>query len=131
MTGIEPIPATRSTATTDDWGEQLADELTHFEYESRAHPRTKLTVEIEVRASNRSGSKLGTPFNAITTDISPGGIGFLHTTPVGDKFLAIELGGKHRRASALVEVVRCRPVGIFYEIGAKFVRLVDVTTNGY
>ncbi|MCA9122716.1 MAG: PilZ domain-containing protein [Planctomycetaceae bacterium] len=125
MTGIEPLPAPRSSADTHDWGEQLSDELTHFEYETRAHPRTKLTVEILIRASNRDGSKLGTPFNAITTDISPGGIGFLHTTPVGDKYLVIELGVKHRRASVLVEVVRCRPVGNFYEIGSKFIRLFD------
>ena len=125
MTGIEPRPANSTTAVNDHWGEQLADELTHFEYESRAHPRTKLTIEIVARASNRQGNVLGTPFNAISTDISPGGIGFLHTTAVADKFLVIDLGVRDHRASVLVEVVRCRPVGIFYEIGAKFIRLLD------
>lgn len=126
MTGIEPMPANNSSVATYLWGEQLADELTYFEYEARAHPRTKLTVEVVARASNGKGNVFGTTFNVITTDISPGGIGFLHTTAVPDKFLAIELGAKHRRAFVLVEVVRCRSVGNLYEIGAKFIRLLDV-----
>ncbi len=125
MTGIEPMPANNSSTATYLWGEQLADELTHFEYEARAHVRTKLTVELVARASNGKGNVFGTPFNAVTTDISAGGIGFLHSTAVLNKYLAIELGAGHRRALVLVEVVRCRSVGDLFEIGAKFIRLLD------
>ena len=125
MTRIEPISASQSHAANSLWGEQLTEELTGFEYEARVQPRTKLTTEIAVRASNGRGSIFGAPFNAITTDISPSGIGFLHTTAVSDKFLAITMGQNGRRAYVLVEVVRCRAVGSLYEIGAKFIRPLD------
>ena len=82
-------------------------------------------MEIVVRASNGRGSVFGTPFKAITTDISPGGMGFLHTTTVPYKFLAITFGQNGQQTFALVEVVRCRSVGNFYEIGAKFIRPLD------
>ncbi|MBC8354183.1 MAG: PilZ domain-containing protein [Planctomycetes bacterium] len=129
MTKIEPVLESPTSADAYLWGEQLAEELTRFQFEARAHPRTKLTVELTARASNRNGSVFGTPFDAITTDISPGGLGFLHTTTVSDKFLAITLGPKHQQAFVLVEVVRCRPIGQFYEIGAKFIRLLDAIAN--
>ncbi len=126
MTKIESMLVSDAPENISLWGEQLATELTHFEHELRAYRRTKLTVEIVARASTVDGSTLGTPFKAITTDISPGGIGFIHTTAVPDKFLAIDLGAAHRRARILVEVVRCRSVGDFYEVGGKFVQLLDV-----
>ena len=125
MTKTEPAFEIRSPDETYFWGEQLAEALTQFEYESRAHPRTKLTIEIVASATNRGGSVFGTPFNAITTDISPGGIGFIHTTTVSDKYLAITLGPRHQRACVLVEVVRCRPIGSLYDVGARFLRLLD------
>ena len=52
MTRIEPISGSQSQAANSLWGEQLVEELTGFEYEARAQPRTKLTTEIAVRASN-------------------------------------------------------------------------------
>ena len=125
MAKIKPFSGSRSSAATFRGGDQLVGDFTHFEYEARAQPRTKLTIEIVARASNGEGTVFGTPFNAVTTNISSSGIGFLHTTPVMDKFLAITLGAKDRRAFVLVEVVRCRAVGDFYEIGAKFIRLID------
>lgn len=125
MSRIEPKPARQPSATASLWGEQLVEELTGFEYEARAHPRTKRTVEIEARATNGTGSVFGTPFKAITTDLSPSGIGFLHTSAVADKFLVITLGQNSHRVRVLVEVVRCRCVGNFYEIGAKFIRPLD------
>ncbi len=125
MTKIEPMPGGLTTSADLSWGEELKEELTKFEYEARAHQRTKLTIEIAVRPSNSDGSIVGTPFTAITTDISPGGIGFLHSSPVPDKFLAVTLTTNHRQATVLVEVVRCRSIGTFCEVGARFICLLD------
>lgn len=125
MTRIEPMAAGRSSDTDLLWGEQLAEELTQHQYESRSFPRTKLTAEMVARASNALGTVFGTPFKTITTDISSAGIGFLHTTAVPDKYLAITIGAVGRQRSFLVQVVRCRAVGNFYEIGAGFIRPLD------
>lgn len=125
MSGIEPLSARPPVATADLWGEQLVKDLSSFEYEARAHPRTKLTVEIVVCATNGMASVFGAPFKAITTDVSPSGMGFLHTSAVPAKFLAITLGQNGQRVFVLVEVARCRSVGNFYEIGVKFIRPLD------
>ena len=125
MSRIEPLPGNEPSAEAHLWGEQLVEEFTGFEYEARAYPRTKLTAEIVVRATNGLGSVFGTPFTAITTDISPSGLGFLHTTAVPDRFLAITLGENGRRVFVLVEVVRCRSVGKLYEVGVKFIQPLE------
>ena len=78
-----------------------------------------------VRATNGRGDVFGSPFKAITTDISRNGMGFLHTSAVGDKFLALTIGQNGRRVSILVEVVRCRAVSDLYEMGVKFIRRLD------
>lgn len=125
MTRIEPMRASQPSMAAHPWAEQLVEELTSFEYEARTHPRTKLTAEIVVRATNGRGSVFGTPFKAITTDISPGGMGFLHTSAVPDRYLAVTIGQNGRRVFVLAEVARCRSVGDFYEMGVRFIRPLD------
>ncbi len=125
MTRIEPMAASQSSSPNTLCGEQLVEEFTQYQYESRAYPRIKLTIEIVARASNGLGTVFGTPFKAVTTDISPAGIGFIHSTAVPDKYLAITLGTNGQQRSVLVEVVRCRAVGDLFEIGAKFMRQLD------
>jgi hypothetical protein len=125
MSRINPLSGSRQSPETSLWGERVMEELTGYDYEARAYPRTKLTSEIVVRPTNGLGSVFGTPFNAVTVDISPSGIGFLHTAAVPDKYLAILLGTNGRRKFVLVEVVRCRAVGNFYEIGAQFIRPLE------
>ena len=64
---------------------------------------------------------LGEAFAAITRDISSSGISIYHTRPVHDPYLAIQWT-ERGQLQVLVEVVRCRPVGLsLYEIGCRFV----------
>ena len=129
MSRIEPVPGNQPSTQVYAWSDRLVEELTGFDYEARDYPRTKLTSDIVVRATNGSGSIFGTSFNAVTTDISASGIGFLHTCAVPDRFLAITLGRNGSRVYALVEVVRCRSVGQLYEVGVRFIRRLETVES--
>ena len=112
---------------TFDWAEKLVQYLTSFDCELRETLRHKLTTPIVVRPVNRAGTVFGEPYEAVTTDISRSGVGFLYTRAVTDKYVCVTFhnGGATR---VIVEVIRCRPVGPFYEIGGEFVRLLDQTS---
>ncbi len=106
--------------------DRLAKESLRSHVDERTFSRYKLTVEVWVQPVNGDFSPLDRPFTAVTRDISTGGIGLMHTRAVRDKYLWLRLvapgGGM---INVVVEVLRCRPIGMFYEIGAKFVAKLD------
>ena len=67
-------------------------------------------------------TKTSTAFAAITRDVSSTGLSMFHTHPVYEPYLAVqfatETGEKFR---VLVEVIRCQPKGLFFEIAGSFV----------
>lgn len=105
---------------------RLASETLREHAEERQRPRYKLTVEVWVQPVDRDFEALDRPFISVSRDISTGGIGLIHTRAVRDKHLWLRLltpgGGV---MNVIVEVLRCRPIGAFYEIGAKFVAKLD------
>ena len=109
---------------------QLASETLRQRAEERKFPRYKLTVEVWVQPVDADFEPLDKPFTAVSRDISTGGIGLIHTRAIRDKYLWLRLvkpgGGA---MNVIVEVLRCRPVGTFYEIGAKFVVKLDEATG--
>lgn len=90
--------------------------------EQRLERRYAVNLPVTAVPVDRSLQKSGEVFVALTRDISSGGIAMYHTRDVAEKFLALELiapsGDKLR---VLLEVLRCRPAGLFYEIAGRFV----------
>jgi hypothetical protein len=65
----------------------------------------------------------GEPFNAIARDVSETGICMLHTRAVTANRLALQwqqLTSPARTISIVVRMLRCRPVGPFYELAGEF-----------
>lgn len=65
----------------------------------------------------------GEPFKAIARDVSETGISMLHTRAVTANRLALQwqqLASPARTISIVVRVLRCRPVGPFYELAGEF-----------
>ena len=108
-----------------DWAERLVHELASCDTELRKDPRHKLTAEVVVRPVNGAGTIFGEPFRAVTTDISRSGIGFLYSRAVTDKYVCVTFRDGSGTC-VILEVVRCRPVGPFYEIGGEFVRRIKL-----
>jgi len=106
--------------------ERFAHELIHERIEERRSPRHKLTAEVRVQPVDRHFEPTAAAFMAVTRDISTDGIGLMHDRAVRDKYLWLRLktpGGK--LMNVVVEVVRCRPLGKFYDIGGRFVAKLD------
>ena len=106
--------------------ESVAKGSAEHRIEQRQFPRYKLTCEVWVQPVNNRFEPLGDAFVAVSRDISAAGIGFVHSKAIRDKYLWLRLvapGGK--RMNVIVEVVRCRPLGVFYEVGSKFVAKLD------
>ena len=83
-------------------------------------------VEVWVQPVDSGFEPLGEPFTAVSRDISSSGIGLMHTRAIREKYLWLRLetrGGV--KMNVVAEVLRCRPLGMFYEIGAKFVAKLD------
>ena len=90
--------------------------------EQRTEPRYRVSLPVAAVPIDESMKKTGDVFIAFTRDISSGGIAMYHTRRVSDKYLAVEIrsnSGENLRV--LVEVLRCSPVGLFYEIAGKFI----------
>ena len=59
---------------------------------------------------------------ALSRDISTGGMSLIHTEEVQDKLLVVELPiTPGQKTQVVLEVLRCRSIGQFYEVGGRFV----------
>jgi hypothetical protein len=90
--------------------------------DSRCEPRYAISIPVAAVPVDESLHKAGDVFIALTRDLSSGGIAMYHTRRISEKFLAVEINAPTgERLRLLVEVLRCSPVGLFYEIAGKFV----------
>lgn len=89
--------------------------------EARGSRRYAVSIPVPVVPIDEDGAPVDRPFNAVSRDISSSGICLLHTRATNAKHLAIVINWAGKKPIRLVvEVIRCRAVGRFYEIAAKF-----------
>jgi len=92
------------------------------EKENRNSPRRPISVRLRVIPCNESGEPAGQPFVALTRDLSAGGICLVHTRATNASHLLVVLRAQGLEPMQLVvEVLRCRAIGRFYEIAGRFV----------
>lgn len=96
----------------------------HIEYdgpERRATRREPISVPVEVQGLDGDFRVVGQPFSVMTTDISGGGIGFVHSEPIEFKYIGLKLRVRSGDEFQLVASVRhCTRNDEFYEIGGRF-----------
>ena len=94
--------------------------------ERRGMVRFPIAVPVLVMPLDENYQPVGPAFEAVTRDLSAGGMALLHTRAVNAKFLALEIEIPQKgRRTMILEVLRCRPSRRFYEIAGKFVARVD------
>jgi c-di-GMP-binding flagellar brake protein YcgR len=93
----------------------------------RAAKRVAITREVPVIPADSAAKPTGEPFVAMTRNLSAGGVSIMHTEPVKDSFIVVELSSKEgSRLQVLVEVLRCSRRGVsFYEISGRIIRKLD------
>ena len=90
--------------------------------ERRRHARFVVAIPSFVRCLNENQEPEGKSFHAVTRDISIGGIALIHSQPVTSRFIWVSLLESNRDAfDVTVEVVRCQPLGPYFDIGGRFV----------
>lgn len=88
----------------------------------RSERRFPVSLRVAAVPVDERLNKIGEEFIAASRDISSSGIAIYHTRGVSDRFLALELtAASGEKMHVLLQVLRCRPVGLFYEIAGKFV----------
>jgi PilZ domain len=93
--------------------------------DERVDLRYPVCVPIEATLYNDQGQPCGEPFTAVTKDISAGGIAFLRSAAVTDRYVVITFpwAKQHSDERVVVEVRYCRELGPLWQIGGRF--LVD------
>ena len=99
---------------------RLSAELppSHAPGDHACHP---FIVPAEVQPLDANLNPCGTPFRAVTRDLSVTGLGLVYTRAIDDKYLQVTIRTTTGVKSLTVEVAGCRSLGAFYDIGGKFV----------
>lgn len=89
--------------------------------ERRSDRRCLMVVPVTAQPLDDQLSAVGRPFVAVTRDISPTGIGLVHSAPIDETLLALQMFLADEEVNLVVEVVWCRALGPFYYFGGDFV----------
>lgn len=88
--------------------------------ERRSDRRHLMAIPVLVQPVDEQFNAVGAPFTAITRDISPIGIGLVHTEPIEQEMLALRMSLAGEEVNLAAEVKWCRALGPFYYVGGKF-----------
>ena len=94
--------------------------------ERRAEARNLMVVPVLVQPVDESFEPLAPPFGAVTRNISPQGIGLVHTLPIEYELLALQLKLGDEDINLVAKVLWCeleRPA--FYYIGCELVAKLE------
>jgi hypothetical protein len=105
--------------------ESVDDTQADYIADERVDLRYPVCIPIEVTPYSVQGQRSGEPFATITRDVSAGGIAFLHTAAVTDRYVVITFpqAKRHSEERVVVEVRYCRELGPLWQTGGRF--LVD------
>jgi hypothetical protein len=97
--------------------------------ERRSEPRHAVAIDVLAIPLDKKFKKCGDPFIAITRDLSSSGIAMFHNQHVTAKYLALEIiDAEGVRLRLVLSVLRSSPVGLFYEIGGRFIKKFESTS---
>ena len=101
------------------------DESEYEGVERRSHPRTVLVKPVWVQPLSDAHEPTGEGFSAVSRDISTSGLGIVHTQAVDSPFLGVVIMAEKTRVHVIAKVLRCEPLGPFYDVGCSLEMRVD------
>jgi hypothetical protein len=100
---------------------QLRDVHLQWDVDRREEERHLMLVSVLAQPVDEQYRALGEPFALVTRDISKKGIGLVHTEPIRDNLLAIQMSLAGEEVNVVVRLLWSKALGPFYYIGGKFV----------
>jgi len=115
---------------------QLKDELkrlheclTHFVHdgpESRRQQRYPVVTRVQVLPLSEDLRVVGFPMNAVTLNVSAGGLALLHTQPLDQPYLAVDFSGVgDTLPPVILKKLRVTQVGASYQCSGEFLSRVN------
>jgi hypothetical protein len=104
---------------------QIHSALPYKGLERRSDKRYLMAMPVLVQPVDEHSCSIGAPFAAMTRDISPTGIGLIHTEPIEHETLALRMTLADEDVRLLATVLWCKALGPFYYVGANFVSKLD------
>ena len=92
--------------------------------ERRSENRCEMVVPVLIQPLDAQFNAVGTPFSTVTRDVSPKGIGFVHSEPLDHSLLALQMSIADEEMNLVAEVRWCKKLGRLYHIGASLVSLL-------
>ncbi len=88
--------------------------------DQRSRQRFHMASAVPALCLNEDDIPVGEAFLIMTRNISTNGISLVHTDPIETRKLAIQLvGASDETIQLILEVVRCRPIDEYYDIGGR------------
>ena len=102
--------------------DRLVDEDARLDGERRSDKRIKVVQPVVVDLLAENGRPEGPSVQAVTWNVSAAGIGILHSRAINHKFVKVQLTlSENKILCMLTQVIRCRPLGLYYDIGGRFI----------
>jgi hypothetical protein len=88
----------------------------------RTEPRLRVTLPVNIQPLDEGLQPLGYRARAVTRDVSECGVGLVCQDPANAGYLALQVPTPRGDFFEVVtEVLRCRPVGYYFDVGCRFV----------
>jgi hypothetical protein len=96
----------------------------------RASERFQMATLVPAIRIDEQLEPVGEPFLVMTRNISTSGIALVHTQPIKEGRIAIELtGASGERIQLALQILRCRELDRFYELGCRYLRRLGTFTS--
>jgi hypothetical protein len=87
----------------------------------REEERHPMLVSVLAQPVDEEYRAIGEPFALVTRDISEKGIGLVHTEPITETLVAIQMSLAGEEVNVVVRLLWSQALGPFYYLGGKFV----------
>jgi hypothetical protein len=93
--------------------------------ERRSERRYLMVLPVTAQPVDEQYLPTGTPFAVVSRDISPKGIGLVHSEPVEHSLLALQMFIAAEEVNLVADVQWCQAYGPFYYFGGEFVKKLE------
>jgi len=112
------------------FAEQLAQQEQLDPTGQRESQRFQMTTWVPAVLIDEQFRPTSEPFLVMTINISTSGIALVYTQPIRDGRIAIELtGAAGERIQLALQILRCRELDKFYEMGCRYLRRLGTFTS--
>ena len=100
----------------------IRDAQPYADKERRSERRYLMVLPVTAQPVDQQYVAIGAPLAVVTRDISPKGIGLVHTEPIDRTLLALQMSLADEEVNLVADVHWCRALGPFYYFGGEFVK---------